>query len=234
MCTHGQFSFSNLRNFFFSGFFFTAHRKLAVRRDSKELRGLHADLPEESTVLTFCTLRCFVKVRQMKVLKCPRAKRRIFLLPFMKIRQKEVESCKEKKHSSEVYLKNLLNYSNKVFVHCLFPPLGSAEELFVSSEPPDREDMKRLVSPALPCGRHTEPPSSYAAANRRVWCFGYFQGVTAAASEVPDSCLTGAGRAPEGTAKSGGDYYLFFLAQVRQEMRVSSRRRKTKETGGDN
>lgn len=118
-------------------------------------------------------------------------------------------------------LKNLLNYSNKVFVHCYFPPLGSAEELFVSCEPPDREDVKRLVSPALPCGCHTEPPSSYAAANRRVWCFGYFQGVTAAASEVRDSCLTGAGRAPEGTAKSGGDYYFFFLDQVREEMRVS-------------
>lgn len=46
--------------------------------------------------------------------------------------------------------------------------------------------MKRLVSPALPCGCQTEPPSSYATTNRHVQCFEYFQGVTAADSEVQD------------------------------------------------
>lgn len=83
------------------------------------------------------------------------------------------------------------------------------------------KDMKRLVSPALPCTCQTEPPSSYATTNRRVWRFGYFQGVTAAASEVRDSWLTGTGRVPEGAANSEGIIIkIFFWDQVHKEMCV--------------
>lgn len=94
--------------------------------------------------------------------------------------------------------------------------------------------MKRLVSPVLLCGCQTEPPSSYATTNRYVWCFGYYQGVTAADSEVRDSWLTGSGRVPEGTAKSGGIIIdIFFWTRCTRRC-VSLQRTKTKKTGREN